>query len=80
MILEDFIKQKKISIKKFAIYMGVSPGLIYKIRSGERPVTPDLAVKIEKATCGEVSRTEALWPNDFTEKNLDNSIQTKWTL
>ena len=80
MILKDYIRKNKLSIKDFAISMGVTPGTLYKIRTGERRVTVGLAIKIERETHGDVSREEALWPQDFVEKNEDGSEQACFTI
>lgn len=68
MILEDWLKKEKINPCKFAKSIGAEPSVIYRNLSGAHKLSAKYAVKVEKATGGEVSRIEAIWPEDFIDK------------
>ena len=68
MILKDWIKKENIKAYKFAKKIGMAKATIYKTLAGQQRMSSKFAVIVEKATNGEVSRTEAVWPEIFTEK------------
>ena len=65
MILYRYLKANKIPAKRFAQNMGVHSETIYRSMKGSQRLSPDNAVKVEKITNGEVTRLEAMWPEDF---------------
>lgn len=71
MLLKDFLNDRRIHIGKFADAAGIPRPRMYKISCGEISITKADAVRVEIATKGKVSRQEALWPEDFAEKNED---------
>jgi DNA-binding transcriptional regulator YdaS (Cro superfamily) len=71
MILKDWLKKEKIRPGTFAKSMGVDTSLVYRHLSGERKFSAKTAVKVEKATKGQVSRSEAVWPEDYMEKEYN---------
>ena len=50
-------------IHTLAKTVGVTPDMLYKIRSGFSPPSPKLAIRLEKATG--VAREKWLWPDKF---------------
>lgn len=80
MILTEWIKKNKIKLKDLAELMGVSFSMAAKLSSGHRKCSLVNAIKIEKATKGQVTREEALWPDDFIEKNEDGSQQVSFVM
>jgi len=69
MLLKDFLDKEQIMYQDFAKDLGVSRVYFYHILSGRRKVSKKMAVKIEDLSKGHVSRIEALYPEDFVEKN-----------
>lgn len=65
MILKDWLKKNNISPNRFSKMIGADPSTIYRTLSEEQKVTPRYAKLIEEATNGEVSRLEAIWPEDY---------------
>jgi DNA-binding transcriptional regulator YdaS (Cro superfamily) len=80
MILKHWLKKNKIQLKELAELMGVSISIVNKISSGDRRCSIGNALRIERATGGEVSREEALWPDDFIDKNEDGSEQARFEI
>jgi DNA-binding transcriptional regulator YdaS (Cro superfamily) len=68
MLLIDWIKKNNMNIPQFAKKMGVNASGIYKYIHGAKRLSPDMAVRIEDFTKGEVTRFEALWP-ELYDKN-----------
>jgi addiction module HigA family antidote len=48
-MLKDELQYRKISQKKFAEAIGVSPSMLNEILNGKRPVTTDFALSVEAA-------------------------------
>lgn len=57
MTLSDYLKSEKVSVADFAKQVGKSRGHIYRVLDGE-PCGPKLAIAIEGATSGNVTRAE----------------------
>jgi len=68
MLLRDFLDKEQIMYQDFAKDLGVSRVYFYHLLSGHRKVSKKMAVKIELLTKGRVTRMEALYPEDFVEK------------
>ena len=68
MLLRDFLDKHEIMYQDFAKDLGVSRVYFYHLLSGRRKVSKKMARKIEELTKGHVSRMEALYPEDFIEK------------
>ena len=63
MKLNEYLNSEHISINSFAVELGVHYSHILRILSNARRPSPELALKIEQATGGQVSRMELLYPN-----------------
>lgn len=72
MLLKEWLKKKNINVPLFAKKMGINPSGIYKYMLGAKRISPELAVRIEEFTKGEVSRVEALWPEMYDETWIYN--------
>lgn len=48
-------------IRKSAAILGVSPALVCRVRSGERKVSPELALRLERATGGRIRKESLIW-------------------
>lgn len=79
MILEDWLKKNRVKTNHFAARVGVSRSLMYKMVRGHKRCTVNTAVLIEKATKGEVSRMECLFPDEFIEKRENGDVQQRFT-
>jgi len=77
MLLDDYLKQKGMRLYIFAEKVGIDRSTLYKSRSAKRKVSAAVAEKIEKATGGQVTRMEAMFPEMYAEKNDDGSEQYK---
>ena len=75
MLLKDWLKKNNMGFYKFASEVGFHPSFLYAVMKGEKRIGRKLAIKIEKYTSGEVSRSELLWPEDFEEKKSDGNTQ-----
>lgn len=62
MILDRYMKTKKIKAKTLAQNLGVDASLISKIRKGKAVPSTKLAAKIEKLTG--INRLRLLYPNE----------------
>ena len=62
MKLEAYVKKRKITLTQIANDTGISLSLLSRIASKKRRPSPQKAVLIERATRGEVSRMELLYP------------------
>ena len=67
MLLKDWLENEGLLPYQFARMAGFAPATIYKSISGDQRLSARLAVKVETITEGQVSRTEAVWPEDFIE-------------
>ena len=72
MRLKDWLKSNKMSMKLFAKKLNLSYPYIYKYIKGSRRISHDTAIKIEQITGGDISREEALWPEQFNEDYVFN--------
>jgi len=62
MTLKEYLKLRKISYRTFAEIVGVDHTYVWRLKNGERRPSPDVALKIEKATKGMVTRMDLLYP------------------
>jgi len=67
MILRDWLLKEGLLPYQFARIAGFAPATIYKSLNGSQRLSARLAVVIEQVTGGEVTRTEAVWPEDHIE-------------
>lgn len=76
MILEEylFIHRKKTSRNELANLIGISKGHLMRIVKGQCRPSPTSAAKIEVATNGQVTRTEALYPEDYEGKIFEHYL------
>ena len=75
MILRDWLRKEGLLPYQFARIAGFAPATIYKSVSGDQRLSARLAVIVEDLTDGEVTRTEAVWPEDFIEIDEDGNEQ-----
>lgn len=68
MLLKDWIEKEGITMYRMAKNIGCNPSYIYLHFSAGHKISPKYAVIIEKVTKGEVTKMEALFPEDFVEK------------
>lgn len=61
MTLKQYLKLKKKDRQWFAEKIGTTKNYVNNLACGARP-SPELALKIEKATAGKVTRDELLFP------------------
>jgi len=64
MNISEYLCSNKITQASFADLVGVSIGMVNQWLTGNRPVSPEKCVIIEKITNGEVTRKD-LRPNDW---------------
>lgn len=69
MLLKDWLKKKNISAASFAKALDLSPPVIYKLLNGDGKHARGTAILIEAATKGEVTRGEAIYPEDYIDEN-----------
>ena len=67
MLLKDWCRIHGIKPYQMAKEMGISATTLYKSLNGSQRLSPRYAKEVEEFTRGAVSRTEALWPEDFEE-------------
>lgn len=48
-------------VRKAATILGVSPALVCRIRKGERGVSPDFALRVERASNGRIRKEALIW-------------------
>jgi DNA-binding transcriptional regulator YdaS (Cro superfamily) len=58
MQLKDFVKMKRGEQRRLANLLGISPTWMNLLVSGKRDCSPELALGIEAATNGQVTRAE----------------------
>ena len=75
MILRDWLRKEGLLPYQFAKLAGFAPATIYKSVSGDQRLSARLAVIVEDLTDGEVTRTEAVWPEDFIEIDENGNEQ-----
>ena len=64
MKLENYLKYKNLTITAFAAISEVSQPFLSLIIKNKRRPSPEMALKIEKATSGEVTVLELLFPHN----------------
>ena len=62
MNIKTYCKKHKLKFKDFATLSEIAPAYVTQLIRGQRRPSPDLALKIEQATNGEVTRDELLFP------------------
>ena len=62
MLLKEWLKNKGLRQMDFAYMNGIGLSTLHKYLSGELPASRALAEKIEKATNGEITREQVMWP------------------
>lgn len=75
MLLKDYLKKTGMKPYVFAELAGINREAVYR---KNRRVSVQTAEKIEKATKGQVTRMEALWPEYYEEKVEDSAEQYKF--
>jgi len=71
--LENFLTQKNCSKTKFANQIGIAREFLHRIISGKSELSPKIAVKIERATNGEILARNLL-PEFFShQKKAEDS-------
>lgn len=48
-------------MSKTARLLGVSPALVCKVCKGTRNITPDFAMRVERASNGRISKAALIW-------------------
>ena len=69
MNLREYLFRKRISQTRMAEQLGLSRAYFSRVVSGKVP-SPAVAIKIEKATGGIVTRDEVLFPDQYPDQNL----------
>lgn len=59
-VLAQFVADSG-GVRKAAAALGVSPALVCRVRSGERSLTPDLALRLERASNGRIRKEALIW-------------------
>lgn len=77
MLLGDWLIRQKISRTAFAKAIGSTGSGISSIANLKVGAGRDLSLKIEEATSGEVTRTEAMYPQDFVEIDNKGNVQKR---
>lgn len=57
-VLKSYLKRHQLSQGSLAAKLGVSPGLVWQWLNGRTRITGNMAVRIEDATNGEVTRKD----------------------
>lgn len=65
MLLKDWLNKNQVTPYKFAKEIGMATSTIYKNLAGTQRMSTRFAVKVEEQTNGEVTRSEAIWPEDY---------------
>lgn len=63
MNLRDFLKRNGLTHGGFGKTVGLSQGYVSLLVGGKRRPSPDIALRIEKATGGAVTKESLLWPD-----------------
>ena len=79
MILADWLESNGLKAYKFAKAVGISPPTIYRSIHGIQRLSARYAVVVEEYTKGAVSRTEAVWPEDFVDVDPNGNVQMRMT-
>lgn len=67
MKLQKYLKREKLNGLAFAEKHNLSQSTISRILNNKVTPSPEVALKIEKATNGEVNKLELLYPDSCTE-------------
>jgi DNA-binding transcriptional regulator YdaS (Cro superfamily) len=62
--IREFCRKKDITFKDFAGHIGASAPFVSQLIKGRRKPSARLALRIEEATNGAVSRMELLYPKE----------------
>jgi transcriptional regulator with XRE-family HTH domain len=63
MRLSEYLSKNKIKLNRFAEDAGLKQPYASLIKNGHKRPSPDVALRIEQATNGEVTVLELLYPN-----------------
>jgi DNA-binding transcriptional regulator YdaS (Cro superfamily) len=63
MKLEDYINWKKLAWADFAKILGVDPTYMSRLKHGKISWSPEMALKVEQATDGHVTKESLVWPD-----------------
>jgi transcriptional regulator with XRE-family HTH domain len=63
MELKDYLKKNRLKLKNFCDETGLNYGYLRHISNKRRIPSPEMALRIEIATGGNVDRLELLYPN-----------------
>ena len=77
MLLGEWLEKNKISRKAFAEAIDSSSSFVGDIANMTCGAGREMSLKIEEATEGEVTRTEAMYPSDFIDKDKNGNIQKR---
>ena len=59
-VLKQFVADSG-GVRAAAAKLGVSPALVCRVRSGERSLTPDFALRMERASNGRIRKESLIW-------------------
>lgn len=59
-VLAQFVADSG-GVRKAAAALGVSPALVCRVRKGERTLTPDFALRVERASQGRINKAALIW-------------------
>ena len=59
-VVAQFIADS-VGVTKTARILGVSPALVCRVAKGERKLTPDFAMRVERASNGRISKAALIW-------------------
>jgi len=79
MILRDWLKKEGVKPYVFAKSIGMASPNLYRCLSGGQRASAKYALIIESITNGQVSRCEALFPEDYLEKDEHGGEQYRAT-
>ncbi len=67
MLLRDWLKKNNVKAYKFAAEIGIAAATLYRSMGGKQRLSARYGVRIEEVTNGEVSRLEAIWPEEYSK-------------
>ena len=79
MLLKDWLKKEGIRPYVFAKNIGMGAPNMYRCLSQAQRVSAKYALKIEAVTKGQVTRSEALFPEDYVETDESGGVQIRNT-
>lgn len=59
-VLDEFVASVG-GVRKAAAILGVSPALVCRVKKGERTLTPDFALRVERASNGRIRKEALIW-------------------